>query len=55
VKGNRGGIRVGSVTMESANAKGAGKIVLVGNEEIVDDYRFGEFYELSLNRCQSPQ
>jgi hypothetical protein len=55
VKDNRGGIRVGSVTMESANAKGTSKIVLVGNEEIVDDYRVGEFYELSLTRCQAPQ
>lgn len=55
VKDNRGGIRVGSVTMESANAKGTSKIVIVGNEEIVDDYRVGEFYELNLTRCQSPE
>lgn len=55
VKDNRGGIRVGTITMESANAKGTSKIVLVGTEEIVDDYRVGEFYEMNLTRCQGPQ
>ncbi len=55
VKDNRGGIRVGTITMESANAKGTSKIVLVGTEEIVDDYRVGEFYEMNLSRCQGPQ
>jgi hypothetical protein len=54
VKDNRGGMRIGSVTMESANAKGTSKIVLVGEEEIVDDYRVGEFYEMNLTRCQAP-
>lgn len=46
--------RVGSVTFESANTKGCSRVVLVGAEEIVDDYRVGEFYELELNRIQSP-
>ena len=55
VKDKRGGMRIGTVTMESANAKGTSKIVLVGDEEIVDDYRVGEFYELSLAQCQGPR
>lgn len=55
VKDKRGGMRIGTVTFESANAKGTSKIVLVGNEELVDDYRVGEFYELNLTQCQGPQ
>jgi len=47
--------RVGTVTFESANAKGTSKVVLVGQEEIVDDYRVGEFYELTLNQVQAPK
>ena len=43
------------VTFESANAKGTSKVVLVGQEEIVDDYRVGEFYELTLNQVQAPK
>ena len=55
IKDKRGGMRVGTVTLESANAKGTSKIVLVGDEELVDDYRVGEFYELSLTQCQGPK
>lgn len=47
--------RVGSVTFESANAKGTSKIVLLGSEEIVDDYRVGEFYEMTLTQVAAPQ
>ena len=47
--------RVGTVTFESANAKGTSKVVLVSQEEIVDDYRVGEFYELTLNQVQAPK
>jgi hypothetical protein len=47
--------RVGTVTLESANAKGTSKIVLVGQEEIVDDYRVGEFYELVLTQIKAPE
>jgi hypothetical protein len=47
--------RVGSVTFESANAKGTSKIVLLGSEEIVDDYRVGEFYEMTLTQVTAPQ
>ena len=46
--------RVGSITFESANSKGTSKIVLLGDEEIVDDYRVGEFYELTLNQATAP-
>jgi hypothetical protein len=27
----------------------------VSQEEIVDDYRVGEFYELTLNQVQAPK
>jgi len=47
--------RVGSITFESANAKGTSKIVLLGNEEIVDDYRVGEFYNLTLTQAVAPE
>jgi hypothetical protein len=47
--------RVGSVTFESANAKGTSKIVLLGSEEIGDDYRVGEFYEMTLTQVTAPQ
>jgi hypothetical protein len=46
--------RVGTVTFESANAKGTSKIVLLGSEEIVDDYRVGEFYEMQLTQVTAP-
>ena len=46
--------RVGTVTFESQNAKGTSKVVLVGQEEIIDDYRVGEFYELVLTQVTAP-
>jgi len=41
--------------LRARNAKGTSKVVLVGQEEIVDDYRVGEFYELTLNQVQAPK
>jgi hypothetical protein len=46
--------RVGTVTLESANSKGCSRIVLVGQETIINDYRVGEFYELTLNQVTAP-
>ena len=47
--------RVGTITFESKNAKGTSKIVLLGTEEIVDDYRVGEFYNLTLTQAKAPE
>ena len=46
--------RVGTVTFESQNAKGTSKIVLLGQDTIINDYRVGEFYELTLNQVTAP-
>jgi hypothetical protein len=54
-KDKRGGTRIGTVTLESANAKGTSKIVLVSDPEIVNEYRVGEFYELALKQVKAPE
>ena len=46
--------RTGAVTFESGTTKGTSKIVLIGEEEIVNGYRVGEFYEMELTSAASP-
>lgn len=52
---DKSGAFVGTVTLESANSKGCSRLILVGEETLVNEYRVGEFYNVSLEQCTAPE
>jgi len=54
-KEKAGGIRLGRIVLESANSKGCSKVQLIGDEDLKEEFRLGEFYEVSLKQVKAPE
>ena len=55
-KERKGGVgSVGYVQLTSTSPKGTSKMMLLGEETLQNEYKVGEYYEMTLTQVKPPQ